>query len=146
MITHESYVSLETARLLKQAGFDWECEYGYDADGKTCCSPYTCIYIPWNDGTTECCSKPSLAVAQRWLREEQGFLLSVELAENDYDALWYWSICRFCNNEGLTSVDWYGDQWLEAEEKFRKNEEQSYEQALEAGINKCLTILLEEKK
>jgi hypothetical protein len=29
MNTHETYVNFETAKLLKQAGFDWEVEFFY---------------------------------------------------------------------------------------------------------------------
>lgn len=72
MNTHETYVSLETAKLLKQAGFDWECDkiyYCYHEDNDT-----------WDLEDNHknhfrvleldnCLLAPSLAVAQKWLRE-----------------------------------------------------------------------------
>ena len=33
-INHEYYVSLEVAKLLKEAGFGWECRCYYETSGK----------------------------------------------------------------------------------------------------------------
>lgn len=33
-INHEYYISLEVAKLLKDAGFDWECRCYYETSGK----------------------------------------------------------------------------------------------------------------
>ena len=124
MNTHESYVSLETAKMLKEAGFDWPCIYGYDAKGKTC-YPYDYRYTPWNDGTTLCCSQPTLAVAQRWLREVKGYSIYVIPGGYKYYVL--------DNNDSCG----YGST-------YTLNSTLKYEEALEAGIQKCLRILLEE--
>ena len=70
MIT-EDYVSFETAKLLKEKGFDTECDYLY-ADGKLVrAHGYACN---WNDGETlfadykNECSAPTLQMAMKWLR------------------------------------------------------------------------------
>ena len=47
----ESYVSFETAKLLKEAGFEAECGFIVDDDGRK-------LY------------RPTQALAARWLREE----------------------------------------------------------------------------
>lgn len=49
----EDYVSLETAKLLKEKGFDAECDYEYAA--------------------------PTLQMAMKWLREEKHYYIQVML-------------------------------------------------------------------
>lgn len=130
MNTHESYVSLETAKMLKEAGFDWyndDHKLKMDLDGR--CYPYI-----------------TLSVAARWLREVKGFLLSVNHDDNDYQYMWYYDISRIVYKEGYRWIAWIGDQWLEADKKVCDNEPQSYEEAFEKGIQKCLTLLLEENQ
>jgi hypothetical protein len=63
--THETYVSLKAAKLLKQAGFDWGCEHCYFKDEFD-----SEVYDADNflDATYQIAA-PSLHVAQRWLRE-----------------------------------------------------------------------------
>ena len=58
---HEYYVSLEVAKLLKEAGFDWEVEYVYNF-GKLIRS--VAHPVLGNE-----LAAPTLDVAQRWLRE-----------------------------------------------------------------------------
>ena len=50
-MNHECYVSLEVAKLLKEAGFDWECTHKYER------SIIACRYEDYE--------KPTLSVAQR---------------------------------------------------------------------------------
>lgn len=71
MIT-EDYVSFETAKLLKEKGFDLECDYLY-VDGEIRrAQGYACN---WNSGETILtdyvneCSAPTLQMAMKWLRE-----------------------------------------------------------------------------
>lgn len=67
MNTRETYVSLEVAKLLKKAGFDWYCLLRYWADtGKTEWFGNSMIVNPYGDDTIPC---PTLSVAQKWLRE-----------------------------------------------------------------------------
>ena len=53
MIT-EQYVTFETAKMLKEAGFEAECSFIIDDDGRK-------LY------------RPTQALAARWLRETHGF-------------------------------------------------------------------------
>ena len=55
----ESYVSFETARLLKEAGFDVPCDNYYDKDG-------------FFRGDFKAYMCPTQALAARWLREVHG--------------------------------------------------------------------------
>lgn len=67
----EDYVSFETAKLLKEKGFDEICYLGYDRNGE---------YVPTNNRTNSqiiqpdfcfiCC--PTLQMAMKWLREKKG--------------------------------------------------------------------------
>lgn len=66
-INHETYVSLEVAKLLKKAGFDWECRGYFDGtkfhpNGSVECTNY-------NSNTCKYLKAPVLYVVQRWLRE-----------------------------------------------------------------------------
>ena len=64
----ESYVSFETAKMLKEAGFDAPCYMQYSERG-----------VQWNASYPENfnaddwgCSCPTQALAARWLREVHG--------------------------------------------------------------------------
>ena len=106
MNTHESYVSLKTDALLKQAGFDW-----YEKD-----LPEYSIF-----------TVPTLAVAQRWLREVKGYILEITAVRKNPD----------------DAYKTYIEYWYNIFEKGKCGHCDTYEQAQEAGIQKCLTILLE---
>ena len=76
MIT-EDYVSFETAKLLKEKGFDWECkavkfypEPDYDQE-----SPAG-VYAP------------TLQMAMKWLRKQHNLYVKVEIGE-DEGSFWY---------------------------------------------------------
>lgn len=134
---HEYYVDVEIAKLLKESGFDWEVCDGYviyeDGDGFT-----TGFQIPYNfngdNGDlfidyrrhTEVFSKPTLDIAQRWLREVKGLFICVMPEIKDYHATWNFYIC---NEQGL---------FYENEVCFL-----TYEEAQESGIKKALEIILE---
>lgn len=137
MNTHESYVSLETAKMLKEAGFDWECpefylyqdeEFGLRSD-----LFYNYNRYPVGNNPDGCFTAPTLSVAQRWLREVKDCIILVDWYQEweFVDAHYGYEI----NNE---HIDLSHDQDV--------NEFKTYEEALEAAINKCLTILLEEKQ
>lgn len=72
MIT-ENYVSFETAKLLKEKGFDEECDYLY-VDGELV-RAQGCA-CNWNKGETlfadykNECSAPTLQLAMKWLRKK----------------------------------------------------------------------------
>lgn len=118
-INHECYVSLEVAKLLKEAGFDWEIRSLYDEQNNFVCS----LYRDWNN-VTICKSAPTLAVAQRWLREIKGYAVSVYPSDE--------------SDGWLVSLDLIDD----SSSIWTKDLNNTYEEALEAGIKKCLTLLL----
>ena len=127
MNTHETYVSLETDKLLKQAGFDWECRkiyYCYHEDGDTWelednYKNYKSILK-----LDHCLLTPTLDVAQRWLRENLNLIITVEYNEYNYQTF----LCKVYSNEECLSI---------------LLDFPIYEEAQETGIKKALEIILE---
>jgi hypothetical protein len=64
----EAYVSFETAKLLKEKGFDWEVRSLYGKDGDMGFSSWSNNYNTHDD----LYSAPTQQMAMRWLREEKG--------------------------------------------------------------------------
>ena len=149
-MAHESYVSLEIAKLLKQAGFTWLCgslygldvrykgksidedkEYSLKAAGKGKEIKYVDGGLVYNFNNTNDdsfggYSRPTHAVAQRWLREVKKVDVLVEK--------------RFCAYVySLSNID---DNTNNVIPEMSVGYD-TYEQALEAGIKKCLTLILE---
>lgn len=145
---HETYVSLETAKMLKEAGFDWECRCYYETSGKLrgknsgSFSNHNSPLIWQNNGNTDTqlYSAPTLDVAQRWLREVKNIVVEAHAT---------FQLTPEGNRQYAAAfVDWIGSTYsYEYLERFDKDgnfcvEFDSYEEALEAGINKKLNILL----
>ena len=61
----ESYVSFETAQMLKEAGFEADCDFIMDDDGKR-------LY------------RPTQALAAEWLREVHNIDIIVNVYNRDY--------------------------------------------------------------
>jgi len=79
MIT-EDYVNFETAKLLKEKGFDKKCRAFY-VKSKVCGielfypkEPYN-----YNDDVYPCTSAPTLQMTMKWLREEKHYYIQVML-------------------------------------------------------------------
>ena len=132
--THEVRVSLETAKMLQKVGFDWECEcailpaslmadkaYHYNHNGSH-------NYNNKEKYPFEIYSAPSLDVAQRWLREVKGLIVQIDFLRHNK---WWYLVLQGERVETLENP----------RVKF-----DTYEEAQEAGIQKCLTILLNEGK
>ena len=152
MDTHETYVSIETAKLLKKAGFDWECSGHWvetnkdNKDALLVLPSEPCLYgltivdielssymgciKDWNSVKDEIgfqfyYSAPTLAVAHKWLREKKGCYISV----NYDDCLSHYWVELFVKNDNDGGIP------------FPHNVFDTYEEALEASIKKCLKIL-----
>ena len=139
MIIHESYVSLETAKMLKEAGFDWEGTsyyqhgvfYPYKIDRER--------LVIMNQSSApsymEQYSAPTLDVAQRWLREVKDIEVVVEWCVifdgiiHPFEKRKYeYTIQGVINMTNFS----YGEVGYD-----------TYEEAQEAGIKKVLEIILE---
>ena len=124
VINHECYVSLEIAKLLKDAGFDWKCINRYIKD--------TDLLVPclgeanWNDaewGMNDYKSAPTLTVAQKWLREVK-----------NVDVFAY----RNEPKDKFESIVSFDKEWSTTGMCIN-----TYEEALESGIKKVLEMILE---
>ena len=68
MVT-EDYVSFETAKLLKEKGFDEPCVYVYRHDGSE---------DIWDtDKEDIACQKPTLQMVMKWLREVHNLFIQI---------------------------------------------------------------------
>lgn len=119
----EDYVSFETAKLLKEKGFDVYVRSFYDADDMP--AQHTEALWDWNlNKENYRFSAPTLQMAMKWLREVHNIYISISHrlshnADND--------ICfSFWINEGKIT----DGEWL------------SYEDACEAAIKYCLENLI----
>lgn len=143
-INHEYYVSFEVANLLKEAGFDWECNhYYFTQNGKTeVKSDFRHPAQNYNESMAtmdsksfefEVCSCPTLDVAQRWLREVKGICLTIQplfdKVNGQFNVVVGFTpfIHRMDGEMIIVSLD----------------SEHTYEEAQESGIKKTLEIILE---
>ena len=133
MIT-EDYVSFETAKLLKEKGFDEDIDLWYDENGGMFFQHKYDINRDWrvvvaNSEVYEC---PTLQMAMKWLREKHH--LHISLFQTTIS---WWSFQIF----NLLKADGFGCK--PAYTACRSAEWTiSYEQACEAAIKYCLENLI----
>ena len=124
MIT-EDYVSFETAKLLKEKGFDIPTERFYNEHiSWRAASAYN-----WNDEGGEDCSCPTLQMAIKWLREEYNLAIAIYLKTDG----WHSGVSQIkFNGEGfiVDIIDGIDDGNIPNCD--------TYEEAAEAAIKYCL--------
>ena len=120
IINHECYISLEIAKLLKEAGFDWEIKTFYFNNelGETMLGD-----AKNHNFSNQFISAPTLAVAQQWLREVK-----------NVDVFAY----RNEPKDKFESIVSFNKKWSTTGMCIN-----TYEEAQEAGIKKALEIFLE---
>ena len=139
---NEDYVSHSLAVALKAAGFDWHCRAAWHYEGSewNFIKDYAskCLYpkeIPdWHSASLDTpyiVSAPTLAMAQKWLREKKGIDVLVYNCACGY----LWEVSKAMNGTGLILFDEKGDDensgcWT------------SYESALAAGIETALELII----
>ena len=132
----ESYVSFGTARMLKEAGFDVPTRkyYEVDDDGEATRLVDHGTYDHNRFGYKNY-SCPTQALAARWLREVHDTFVKMERV-GSFDGKefrFYWSFSIISVSTAcLKSIS--GGRY------------DSYEEALEVGIAKCLEQIIEEMK
>ena len=129
MIT-EDYVSFETAKLLKEKGFDDEYTNAfYDKSGILYFIDILGDFSEHPDNDTDIAAS-TLYVAMKWLREK--YNLEIYPYHNNltiYNSKWWFEIIEYPNSV--------------AEYESGKNEEfDTYEEACEAAIKYCLENLI----
>ena len=130
---HESYVSLEIAKLLKKLGFKWGCRAAWDLTFPD--EPYLnydAVYqTDFNNDVDDILYAPTLEVAQRWLREVKDIDVYIfPTTNNKRGCVYEWGIKTF--GRAL---------WVEGQPYT--NQYETYEEAQEEGIKKALEMILE---
>ena len=121
----EDYVSFETAKLLKEKGFDAATFHDYDERGIRW---FEEVLVNHNSQGGIAC--PTLQMAMKWLREKHN--LHVDICYDDLD--WSWNILSVDKNVPV-----------EERPKFIKcgfAGNKTYQEALEEGIKYCLKSLI----
>ena len=124
---NEDYVSFETARLLKEKGFEGRMHTFYTEEGTEMESAYV---VPSNFFPIY---RPTLQMAMKWLREVHHLHISIEMGFDVDNHQYYFfapSVCRFSDKSG------------EYENPFGEKEFDTYEEACEAAIRYCLENLI----
>lgn len=131
MIT-EDYVSFETAKLLKEKGFDDNCAALYDLRSGEL-NQRGVGYVFNNGQWDNFITAPTLQMAMKWLREVHHLHISVEMGFDVDNSQYFFfvpSICKFSNKDG---------EYLTP---FGEREFNIYEEACEAAIKYCLENLI----
>lgn len=131
----ESYVSFDTAKLLKEAGFDVPCNSYYELEDGEVVRKDSIGSSDYNAYEDTVCSRPTQALAARWLREVNGIHVSSNIfmdSANDADGKtvdeWtFWSYDLFDNSGRIIE---------ESDDRY-----DSYEEALEAGLKHSLELI-----
>ena len=138
---HESYVSLEIAKLLKKLGFKWGCRAAWDLTFPD--EPYLnydAVYqTDFNNDVDDILYAPTLSVAQRWLREVKNCQVEIMYMYDKYGI----NIGKYVVI--YTVQDRIHESLVDEESEQPIKLFEVYEKAQEAGIKKCLDVLLEEE-
>lgn len=124
MIT-EQYVTFETAKMLKKAGFDIPCERMFLKDG---CPGITAEKENHNDITCNAYSRPTQQLAARWLREVHHYAVCIWFTK-DHEKWFY----AYGNMDKIV----FDTDYNISEYKY-----DSYEAALEEGLQECLKLII----
>lgn len=127
----EELVTLETAELLKEKGFNWKCEHTISCDNiirrydipqsMSCCTEID------NEPVEFLC--PTLYVAQKWLRETKNIHICIYNCACGYG----YEISKADNGTHIASSAYKGtndgEKW------------DTYEETLEAGLQEALKLI-----
>ena len=122
-INHEYYVSLDVAKLLEAAGFDWDCKDKF-YDFTNACKIY---------------KKPTINIVQKWVRDIKNIAVYIcpvyEPIGNDVNDKWImkWQVAALHCDIESDEID-LGD--------VAKKIFDTYEEALESGEKKVFEIIL----
>ena len=124
MIT-EDYVSFETAKLLEENGFNWDCK--------------TVKFYPEPDYDQESPDgvyAPTIQTAMKWLREVHNIHIEVRITNHSFSSLiavprYYWIIFN------AKEV-----KWMDESTAHKQISYETVEEACEAGIKYCLENLI----
>jgi hypothetical protein len=127
----EEFVTLETAKLLKEKGFKEDVFTFYEVD---CVEGDMILSETYDESENfneknDCLSAPSQSLAQKWLRETKNIHICVYNCACGYG----YEISKADNGTHITSSTYEGTN--------DGGEWDTYEEALEAGIKECLKLI-----
>ena len=128
----EDFVTYDQAKTLKELGFDWECTHGYYMFNDK--EPWlnTCGYAKNTiGGDFFYYSAPTLAQAQKWLREVKGIALNIDAHDGGF---YQWEEIYLPNA-----------QEYEGYVHYDVTQYPTYEEALSEGIDRVLELLVSTK-
>ena len=138
----EDYISFETAKLLKERGFDERCVCYYNTESlnKYGHPVFDSIDMPLSNSDLEqsdrdyvCYSAPTLQMTMKWLRKVHNLHCSV-----DYDYVLGW----YCQITSLKETVEYDYEEMKRYHPEKDNGFSSSEEAYEAAIKYCLEKLI----
>lgn len=122
----EQFVSFETAKMLKEAGFDVPCFNQYTDRGTV----WHCD-CPENFNISQCATScPTQALAARWLREVHRIVVDATFIPPSTDG----NAWRYFIGE-MDDMVWNGD-YVPSDEFY-----ETYEAALEAGLQEAIKLI-----
>lgn len=132
MTPQEIFVSFKTAKFLRLAGFDWYAYNFYNKDGEMLTPNLIAMISDWNAKGKDTFSAPSLAVAQKWLREvkEMEIVIEPELCNNGADMRYHW----YCGDREMYFAGGWTCEGYELE--FEKAQESAIKQSLQIILNR----------
>lgn len=125
IMIQEDYISFETAKLLKEKGFNNLCR-SYWSDNNFLSFEHTKLFVS-NDDDSVYLLRPTLQMAMKWLRKEKGIPIEI---------LWHY-------DADSDVEEWYFIHHVEL--RILPNDieyYETYEEAAEAGIKYCLENLI----
>lgn len=117
----EQYVNFETAKMLKEAGFDVPCDAIFTENGAEIIEFGRANY---NGLYPDMVSRPTQALAARWLREKHK--LQVYSSYSIYHKMWFYVVISISNDYDTITGDI----------KYA-----NYEDALEAGLQEAIKMI-----
>ena len=133
----ESYVSFDTARMLKEAGFDVPCNSYYELEDGEIVRKDSIGSSDYNAYEDTVCSRPTQELAARWLREVHNIhvVITEEAYVNGINYLWqvliYNPLSVDCWDNKSTGM--HGDN----------GEYEIYEEDLEVGLQEAIKLMKE---
>lgn len=121
----EELVTLETAKLLKEKGFNEYCKNVIDIDNILS----ETLYRTNDNLPKQCFSLPTQSIAQKWLRETKNIHICVYNCACGYG----YEISKADNGTHIASSTYKGTN--------DGGEWDTYEEALEAGIQEALKLI-----
>lgn len=121
----EELVTLETAKLLKEKGFNEYCKNVIDINNIL----RETLYRTNSDLPKQCFSLPTQSIAQKWLRETKNLHIEIYRSAVGY---------------GYAIVKADNGTWQEDDDSRGPNDGglwDTYEEALEAGIQEALKLI-----